>query len=143
MAYFKFTKAMLAGETIDVFNNGEHARDFTYIDDIVAGIIKTLDRPAQGLPEGAALTPATSRAPFRIYNIGNNKPVELLDMIAILERSLGVAARTRLLPMQQGDVHTTFANVDALMHDTGFTPSTPIEYGLAKFVSWNRSYEKC
>ena len=143
MAYFKFTKAMLAGETIDVFNNGEHARDFTYIDDIVAGIIKTLDRPAQGLPEGAALTPATSRAPFRIYNIGNNKPVELLDMIAILERSLGVAARTRLLPMQQGDVHTTFANVDALMHGTGFTPSTPIEYGLAKFVSWYRAYEKC
>ena len=143
MAYFKFTKAMLAGDTIDVFNNGQHARDFTYIDEIVAGIIKTLDRPARGTAAASTLTPATSTAPFRIYNIGNNRPVELLDMIAILERLLGVAARTRMLPMQAGDVHTTFANVDALMRDTGFSPSTPIEDGLAKFVSWYRAYEKC
>jgi UDP-glucuronate 4-epimerase len=143
MAYFKFTKAMLAGETIDVFNNGQHARDFTYIDDIVTGVVNTLDRPAHGVADGTVLTPATSAAPFRVYNIGNNKPVELLDMIAILERLLGIKARTRMLPMQMGDVHTTFANVDALMRDTGFSPSTPIEQGLAQFVSWYRTFEKC
>ena len=143
MAYFKFTKAMLAGDTIDVFNNGQHARDFTYIDDIVAGGVRTLDRPARGVDAAATLTPATSTAPFRVYNIGNNKPVELLEMIAILERTLGVKAHTRMLPMQPGDVHTTFANVDALSRDTGFSPSTPIEQGLAAFVSWYRNYEKC
>lgn len=143
MAYFKFTKAMLAGDTIDVFNNGQHARDFTYVDDIVTGVIHTLDKPATGLPPHAALTPATSNAPFRVYNIGNNQPVELLDMIALLERALGVKARTRMLPMQPGDVHTTFANVDALMRDTGFSPSTPLEVGLARFVSWYRAYKNC
>ena len=143
MAYFKFTKAMLAGETIDVFNNGQHARDFTYVDDIVTGIIRTLDKPATGLPSHAALTPATSNAPFRVYNIGNNQPVELLDMIGILERALGVKARTRMLPMQPGDVHTTFANVDALMRDTGFQPSTSLEVGLSRFVSWYRAYQNC
>ena len=143
MAYFKFTKAMLAGETIDVFNNGQHARDFTYVDDIVTGIVRTLDRPAQGLEMSATLTPATSHAPFRVYNIGNNQPVELLDMIAILERTLGVKAKTRMLSMQPGDVHTTFANVDALMRDTGFSPSTPLEVGLARFVAWYRAYAKC
>jgi UDP-glucuronate 4-epimerase len=141
MAYFKFTKAMLAGETIDVFNNGQHARDFTYVDDIVEGIVRTLDKPAA--PGTAPYSAATSAAPFRIYNIGNNQPVELLDMIAILERALGVKARTRMLPMQPGDVHTTFANVDALMRDVGFSPATPIDVGLARFVSWYRQYEKC
>ncbi len=142
MAYFKFTKAILAGETIDVFNNGQHARDFTYIDDIVEGVVRALDRPPQADPS-APMTQATSTAPFRIYNIGNNRPVELLDMIAILERTLGLKARTRMLPMQPGDVHTTFANVDALMHDVGFSPATSIEEGLARFVSWYRGYEQC
>jgi UDP-glucuronate 4-epimerase len=141
MAYFKFTRAMLAGETIDVFNNGQHARDFTYIDDIVEGVVRALDRPAA--PSAEPLSPATSAAPFRVYNIGNHQPVELLEMIAILERTLGVKARTRMLPMQPGDVHTTFANVDTLMRDVGFSPATPIEEGLARFVSWYRTYEKC
>jgi UDP-glucuronate 4-epimerase len=140
MAYFKFTRAMLAGETIDVFNNGQHARDFTYVDDIVEGIVRTLDRPAA--PVEGATSPATSTAPFRVYNIGNHQPVELLDMIAILERVLGVKAKVRLLPMQPGDVHTTFADVDALMGDVGFKPSTPLEDGLARFVSWYRSYQQ-
>jgi UDP-glucuronate 4-epimerase len=142
MAYFKFTKAILAGETIDVFNNGQHARDFTYVDDIVEGIVRTLDHVPQADPS-TPLTQATSTAPFRVYNIGNHQPVELLDMIAILERTLGVKARTRMLPMQPGDVHTTFANVDALMRDVGFRPATPIEEGLARFVSWYRQYEQC
>jgi len=142
MAYFKFTKAILAGETIDVFNNGRHARDFTYIDDVVEGVVRALDRAPKTDPS-APMTQATSTAPFRIYNIGNNRPVELLDMIAILERTLGLKARTRMLPMQPGDVHTTFANVDALMHDVGFGPATSIEEGLARFVSWYRGYEQC
>lgn len=142
MAYFKFTKAILAGETIDVYNNGQHARDFTYIDDIVEGIVRTLDHPPAADPN-TPMTQSTSTAPFRVYNIGNHQPVELLDMIAILERTLGVKARTRMLPMQPGDVHTTFANVDALMHDVGFSPATPLEDGLARFVSWYRGYEQC
>ncbi len=142
MAYFKFTKAILAGETIDVFNNGQHARDFTYVDDIVEGVVRTLDHPPAADPR-TPMTQATSTAPFRVYNIGNHRPVELLDMIAILERTLGVKARTRMLPMQPGDVHTTFANVDALMRDVGFSPATSIEEGLARFVSWYRGYEQC
>lgn len=141
MAYWKFTKAMLAAEPIDVFNNGQHARDFTYIDDIVEGVVRTLDRTAAG--SAPPFTPATSAAPFRVYNIGNHQPVELLDMIAILQRELGVKAQLRMLPMQPGDVHTTFADVAALTADVGFRPVTPIDVGLARFVSWYRAYEKC
>ena len=142
MAYFKFTRAILAGDTIDVFNNGRHARDFTYVDDIVEGIVRTLDQPPVA-DAGTAMTQASSVAPFRVYNIGNHRPVELLDMIAILERCLGKPARTRMLPMQPGDVHTTFANVDALQRAVGFSPSTTLEDGLARFVLWYRAFERC
>ncbi len=141
MAYFKFTKAMLAGDTIDVFNNGQHARDFTYIDDVVTGVVRTLDTPAApAAPTHSDLTPATSTAPFRVYNIGNHQPVELLEMISILERCLGLKAKLRMLPMQPGDVPTTFASVDALRAAVDFSPDTPMSIGLARFVDWYRAF---
>ncbi len=142
MALFKFTRQILAGEPIDVFNNGHHARDFTYIGDVVEGVLRTADRIAQPAPgwTGASPDPATSSAPYRIYNIGNHRPVELMQFIAVLERALGREAKKNFLPLQPGDVPATFADVDDLIADVGFAPSTTLEEGIPRFVDWYRSY---
>ena len=142
MALFLFTRRILAGEAIDVFNHGHHTRDFTYIDDIVEGVIRTLDRIPRADPnhDPMAPTPATSSAPYRVYNIGNHQPVELLRYIEVLEDCLGRKAERNLLPLQPGDVPDTYADVDALQRDTGYSPSTPIETGIRRFVDWYESY---
>lgn len=142
MAMFLFTKAILAGRPIDVFNHGKMRRDFTYIDDIVEAIVRLIDRPAQPNPawSGDRPDPGTSRAPYKVYNIGNNRPVELMYLIETLERCLGRKATKNLLPLQPGDVPETYADVDDLMRDVGFRPSTSIEDGLAAFVRWYKSY---
>jgi len=142
MAPIKFTRAILAGEPIDIYNNGQHARDFTYIDDVVEGVLRTSDRIAAPDPAWSsdAPDPATSSAPYRIYNIGNHSPVELMHFIGVLEQALGREAKKRFLPMQPGDVPATFANVDDLVADVGFAPSTPLEEGVGRFVAWYRSY---
>ena len=142
MALFLFTRRILAGEPIDVFNHGHHTRDFTYIDDIVEGVIRTLDRVPGPDPahDPMAPTPATSSAPYRVYNIGNHQPVELLRYIEVLEECLGRTAERNLLPLQPGDVPDTYADVEALQRDTGYSPSTPIETGVKRFVDWYRSY---
>jgi UDP-glucuronate 4-epimerase len=141
MALFLFTRRILAGEPIDIFNHGRHSRDFTYIDDIVEGVVRTLDRvPGPGPGLGMAPSPASSSAPYRLYNIGNHQPVELLRYIEVLEDCLGRKAERRLLPMQPGDVADTWADVEALRQDVGYSPSTPIEVGVARFVAWYREY---
>ena len=142
MAYFSFTRRILAGEPIDVFNHGKHARDFTYIDDIVEGVVRVLDRIPEPDPEwsGAAPDPSRSAAPYRLYNIGNHNPVELMDFIAAIEKATGREAVKNFLPMQPGDVPATYADVDDLRRDVGFAPHTPIEQGIAKFVEWYRGY---
>ncbi|KRG68946.1 NAD-dependent epimerase [Pseudoxanthomonas dokdonensis] len=142
MALFLFTRKMLAGEPIDVFNNGHHTRDFTYVDDIVEGILRTLDNVPAANPDYDALhpTPASSSAPYRVYNIGNNQPVELLRYIEVLEDCLGTKARRNLLPLQPGDVPDTYADVDALIRDTGYKPETSIETGVKRFVDWYRAF---
>jgi UDP-glucuronate 4-epimerase len=144
MALFKFTHNILAGEPIDVFNQGAHARDFTFIDDVVEGVVRTLDRVATPNPawNGNAPDPATSSAPYRLYNIGNSQPVELMDLITCLERALGRTARKNLLPLQPGDMPRTFADVDALALDVGFRPATPIDVGVRRFVDWYKNYYK-
>ena len=144
MALFLFTRKILAGEPIEVFNNGRHSRDFTYIDDIVEGVIRTLDRVPGPDPTYDPLqpTPASSTAPYRVYNIGNSQPVELLRYIEVLEDALGRKAEMRMLPLQPGDVPDTFADVTALQRDTGYTPATPIETGVRNFVEWYRNYYK-
>ncbi|MEE8060153.1 MAG: NAD-dependent epimerase [Pseudomonadales bacterium] len=144
MALFLFTKKILADEPIDVFNYGNHRRDFTYIDDIVEGIIRTLDKVAAPNPDwsGDSPDPATSKAPYRLYNIGSNRPCELLRYIEIIEDCLGKKAEKNLLPLQPGDVPDTYADVDALVEDVGYKPSTPIEEGVGKFVEWYRAYYK-
>jgi UDP-glucuronate 4-epimerase len=145
MALFKFTRGILAGEAIPVFNQGRMIRDFTYIDDIVEGVVRTLDAPAACDPgwNGDAPDPATSYAPYRVFNIGNNKPVPLLDCIAVLERCLGQKAKLELLPMQPGDVVSTMADVTALETAVGFRPNTPLETGIARFVAWYKEYYAC
>ena len=142
MALFLFTRAILAGESIDVFNYGKMQRDFTYIDDIVEGVVRVTDTiPAADHGwSGSAPDPGASYAPYRIYNIGNNNPVELLYFIETLERCLGKKAEKNLLPIQAGDVPSTYADVDDLMRDVGFRPATPIEDGIRSFVSWYRDY---
>ena len=142
MAYFLFTKAILAGKPIDVFNEGKMQRDFTYIDDIVDGIIAVADRVPQGNAAWDSDQPApdSSRAPYKLYNIGNNAPVELGHFISVLEDALGKKAEKNLLPMQPGDVTATFADVDDLVKDVGFKPSTSIEEGLERFVAWYQRY---
>jgi len=144
MALFLFTRAILDGQPIDVFNHGKMQRDFTYIDDIVEGVVRISDRPATADPawNGAEPDPATSAAPYRVYNIGNNEPAELMAFIGALERSLGRTAEKRFLPMQPGDVPATSADIDDLVRDAGFHPGTPIETGVAKFVEWYRAYHK-
>lgn len=142
MALFKFTKAILAGEPVQVFNHGKHRRDFTYIDDIVEGILCVLDKPAQTNPDwsGDSPDPGTSLAPWRVYNIGHNQPVELMDYIAALEKSLGKAAIKEFLPLQDGDVPDTYADVIDLVRDFGYKPATPVEEGVRRFIQWYRAY---
>jgi len=142
MALFLFTRNILEGKPIQVFNHGHHRRDFTYIDDIVEGVIRTLDRPARPNPafDAAQPDPGTSSAPWRVYNIGNSRPVELLDYIRAIEKASGQSAILEMLPMQPGDVPDTFADTTALATDTGFRPSTPVEEGVARFVAWYRSH---
>ncbi len=142
MALFLFTKAILAGHPIDVFNHGQMRRDFTYIDDIVEGVIRTSDHTAQPNPDWsrAAPDPGSSSGPYRVYNIGNNEPVELMYLIETLEKCLGQKAVKHMLPMQPGDVPATYANVDNLIRDVGFQPATPIEVGVERFVKWYREY---
>lgn len=142
MALFKFTKAMLAGEKIPVFNFGKHRRDFTYVDDIVEGVIRVLDRPATPNPnwQGNAPDPGTSSAPWRVYNIGNNAPVNLMDYIAALENALGVKAQMEMLPLQPGDVPDTYADVTDLIEQFDYKPATPVHEGIARFVQWYREY---
>lgn len=144
MALFKFTRAMLAGEPIEVFNHGRHRRDFTYIDDIVEGVIRVLDQPAQANPRwsGAAPDPGTSHAPWRVYNIGNHAPVELMEYIAALESALGKKAQVMMLPLQPGDVPDTYADVDDLVNDFNYQPATPVREGIAHFVDWYREFYK-
>jgi UDP-glucuronate 4-epimerase len=142
MAIFLFTKAILEGRPIDVFNGGQMRRDFTYIDDIVEGVVRTLDHTATPNPawSGRAPDPSTSTAPYRVYNIGNHDSVELMRLIEIIERALGRTAEKRMLPMQPGDVPATFADVEDLRRDVGFAPNTPIEVGVGRFVEWYRRY---
>ena len=142
MALFLFTRNILAGKPIDVFNYGKHRRDFTYIDDIVEGVVRVLDRPAEPNPAWSGDTPdsATSRAPYRLYNIGNNNAVDLMRYIQVLEECLGRKAEQNLLPLQPGDVPDTFANVDDLVRDFDYQPDTPVEEGVRRFVEWYRDY---
>ncbi len=142
MALFIFTKKILEGSAIDIFNNGNHARDFTYIDDIVEGVIRTMDHTAVSNPDwdGSSPDPATAKAPYRVYNIGNNQPVKLMDFINHIEEAIGREAEKNFLPMQPGDVPETFADIDALKRDVDFQPNTPIQEGIAKFVEWYRAY---
>jgi UDP-glucuronate 4-epimerase len=142
MALFKFTKAILEGKKIEVFNYGKHTRDFTYIDDIVKGIVRVLDSPAQSNPNWSGDSPdsGSSRAPWRLYNIGNNSPVELLDYIKAIEDALGVKAEKTLLPLQPGDVPDTYANVDDLVKEFSYKPSMSVKKGVMSFVSWYKEY---
>jgi UDP-glucuronate 4-epimerase len=142
MAMFLFTKAILEGRPIDVFNNGHMERDFTYVDDIVEALVRVGDKPAQVNPDWSGQTPdpATSTAPYRIYNIGNNTPVKLMRLIEVIEEKLGQTAVKNFLPMQPGDVPATFADVDDLVRDVDFAPQTPIEVGVSRFVDWYRAY---
>ena len=142
MALFTFTKAILAGEPIKVFNHGKHLRDFTYIDDIVEGVIRVLDQPAQPnlVRFGKQPDSATSLAPWRVYNIGNNSPVELMEYIAALEKALGKRAKMDMLPLQPGDLPDTYADVSALVEQFHYKPSTTINQGVANFVAWYHNY---
>ena len=142
MALFLFTKAILAGKPIDVFNHGKMLRDFTYVDDIVEGVIRVLDRVATPDPDYSAQTPdpGTSNAPYRVFNIGNHNPVPLLDFIGCIEDALGIKAQKNLMPLQDGDVPATYADVDALRDWVGFAPATDIRTGVQRFVDWYRGY---
>jgi UDP-glucuronate 4-epimerase len=142
MAYFKFTQAVLAGEPIEVYNHGQMRRDFTYIDDIVDGVVKVLDQPAQPNPDWSSEhpDPASSNAPYRVYNIGNHQPESLEDFITAIEQAVGKKAIKKYLPMQPGDVLSTYADISALNKAVGFAPRTPISVGLPRFVEWYRSY---
>jgi len=142
MAMWMFTKAILAGKPIDVFNHGRMKRDFTFVDDIVEGVIRTNDTVPKPQAVAHDADDATTAAPYRVYNIGNNQPVELMHLIETLEAALGRKAEKNMLPMQPGDVQATYANIDALQRDVGFRPSTPIEAGVGKFVEWYTNYHK-
>ncbi|HEY0941067.1 MAG TPA: NAD-dependent epimerase [Steroidobacter sp.] len=144
MALFLFTKNILAGKPIDVFNYGNHRRDFTYVDDIAQGVVRAMDRVAQPNPSwsGDAPDPGTSKAPYRLYNIGNNQPVELMRYIECIETNLGKKAQKNLLPLQAGDVPDTFADVNDLVQDVGYKPATPVEEGVRRFIEWYLGYYK-
>jgi UDP-glucuronate 4-epimerase len=142
MAMWKFAKAILAGEPISLYNHGKMRRDFTYVDDVVESIVRLVERPATPNPawSGLAPDPATSAAPWRVYNIGNHSPVELLYVVELLERNLGRTAIREYVDMQPGDVPATYADVEALTRAVGFKPSTSIEDGIARFITWYRGY---
>lgn len=144
MAYFKFVKKILDGDTIDIYNHGNMSRDFTYIDDIVEGVIRVTDKIAT--PDDAwsadAPNPSSSYAPYRVYNIGNNSPVSLLSFVETIEQSLGMEAKKNMMPMQDGDVPSTYADVSRLMSDVDFKPATPLSKGIGRFVEWYKSYYK-
>jgi UDP-glucuronate 4-epimerase len=144
MALYLFTRAILADEPIQVFNEGGMRRDFTYIDDIVDGVVGVIDRPAEANPAWSAAQPdpATSTAPYRLQNIGNNRPVQLLHLIELLEQELGREAQKEMLPMQPGDVSVTFADIDPMIEDVGFQPQVSIEEGVRRFVGWYREYHR-
>jgi UDP-glucuronate 4-epimerase len=144
MAMWIFAAAISAGKPIKLFNHGKMRRDFTYIDDAVQAVVRLIDRPALADPKwsGDAPDPASSSAPWRVYNIGNNNPVELLDVVALLEQALGKKAIRELVPMQPGDVPATYADVDDLMRDVGFKPATPIADGVARFIAWYKDYHR-
>ena len=144
MALFLFTKAMLEGKSIDVFNHGEMQRDFTYVDDIVNGIIKVIDNPAKSDKNWNPQNPqaSSSSAPYKIYNIGNNAPVKLMDFVNAIEKELGIEAKKNLLPIQAGDVPSTFANVEDLIDDLGYQPQTSVKEGIHQFITWYRSFFK-
>jgi UDP-glucuronate 4-epimerase len=139
MAMFLFAKAILAGEPIKLFNHGKMRRDFTYVDDVSQSIVRLIDRPPQGRP-GAPADPATSSAPWKIYNIGNNRPEDLMDVVSLLEKEFGRTAIKEMLPMQPGDVEATYADIAELERDIGFRPSTTIDAGIARFAKWYREY---
>ncbi|HEY0687136.1 MAG TPA: NAD-dependent epimerase [Steroidobacter sp.] len=142
MALFLFTKSIMAGKPIDVFNYGNHRRDFTYVDDIAQGVVRAMDRVAQPNPDwsGDAPDPGTSKAPYRLYNIGNNAPVELMKYIECIETNLGKKAQKNLLPLQAGDVPDTYADVSDLVQDVGYKPATPVEEGVRRFIEWYVGY---
>ena len=142
MAMWMFTKAILAGKPIDVFNHGRMKRDFTFVDDIVEGVIRTSDTIPSAQAVLSDADDSSTAAPYRVYNIGNNQPVELMHLIETLESALGRKAEKNMLPMQPGDVPATYANIDALQRDVGFRPSTPIDEGVKKFVTWYKSYHQ-
>ena len=144
MAMWIFTKAILAGEPIKLFNNGNMRRDFTYVDDVVESVVRLVDRRAAGNPDfsTASPDPGSSSAPWRVYNIGNNKPVELLEVVRLLEEALGKKAKRELLPMQPGDVPATYADVDDLIREVGFRPATQIAEGIRRFIEWYRAYHR-
>jgi len=142
MALFKFTDRILKGEPIDVYNYGNHRRDFTYIDDIIEGVVRVITRVPEGNDAwtGDSPDPASSKAPWKLYNIGNNQPVELMRYIEVIEEAVGTTAEKNMLPMQPGDVPDTYADVDALIEDVGYKPDTPIEVGVKRFVDWYREF---
>jgi len=142
MALFKFTDKILKGEPIDVFNYGNHRRDFTYIDDIVEGVVRVMANPPEGNADwsGDKPDPASSKAPWKVYNIGNNQPVELMRYIEVIEEYLGKKAEKNMLPLQPGDVPDTYADVDALVDDVGYKPNTTIEEGIKRFIDWYREF---
>jgi UDP-glucuronate 4-epimerase len=144
MAMFIFARAILAGEPIKLFNHGKMRRDFTYIDDVSQAVVRLLDRPPRANPDwgGYAPDPATSAAPWRIYNIGNNRPIDLMRVVSLLEKEFGRPAVKEMLPMQPGDVEATFADVTDLERDVGFKPATPIDKGIARFAKWYRDYHR-
>jgi UDP-glucuronate 4-epimerase len=144
MAMWIFAAAIMAGKPIKLFNHGNMRRDFTYVDDVVEAVVRLIDRPAERDPKwsGDNPDPARSSAPWRVYNIGNNNPVELLDVVGLLEQALGKKAVREMMPMQPGDVPATYADVDDLMRDVGFRPSTPIAEGVARFIAWYKDYHR-
>ena len=144
MALFKFVKQILADEPIDIYNEGHHARDFTYIDDIVEAVLRVVDRVPEPDPNwsGDAPDPSSSSAPYRLYNIGNHRSVQLMDFVAAIEKALGREAKKNFLPLQPGDVPATYADVSDLKRDIGFEPNTPLEEGIRRFVAWYRDYNK-
>jgi UDP-glucuronate 4-epimerase len=144
MAMWIFASAIIAGRPIKLFNRGNMRRDFTYIDDVVESVVRLMERPPAQNPKwtGAAPDPGSSSAPWRVYNIGNNKPTELLEVVSLLERAIGKKAERELLPMQPGDVPATYADVDDLMRDVGFKPATAIADGIKRFVDWYRAYHR-
>jgi UDP-glucuronate 4-epimerase len=140
MAPFLFTKAIVEGQPIQVFNHGQMKRDFTYVNDVAEAVVRTLEALPQALPQGSVLTPGTSTVPYRVYNLGNHEPIPLLRFIEVLEEAIGRPAVKEFLPMQPGDVVATYADIEGLREAIGFSPSTPIEQGVGEFVRWYRNY---